>query len=632
MKINFFNSGYIGNMKYKDTDNSRFNMLKLLPLLMLLLVVSCAQKKPATPEMPEPQAGQNIAPSEQDQTVKAEIPLPDPEPELVTNDEQVVASQEDTTPLTPQEQQALEAKTEIDFDLDLKETKEFKKYFKYYTHTHRKTFQRWLKRAEPFLPYVRKVFKERGLPEDLVLLPFAESGYNAWAYSRAGAAGMWQFMPFTGRKYGLPVDWWMDARRDPYKSTIAAADYLKVLYDMFGDWYLALAAYNAGEGKIARALKKSGTDDFFELSKKNHKLSYRVRLRSETKNYVPKFLAICKIFQNLEALGFEPVSWDKELELKQFEVPGGVDLLSFAKASGLSWNEFKRLNPAFRRTISPPKVKSVAYVPMQSVAGAEKFLANPKIGKYSGFQAYRVRSGDSWWNISRKFGIPISELKKLNNRYSNLLKPGQRLLIPAPGFKSNRTSTYAKTKYLNKNSSTYTVQKGDNLWDISQAFNVSVNTIKRANGLRSSRLKIGQKLHIPDLSPKQAKQSTAQAAQLKKKVVASTKTSVYTVRRGDTLWDISRRYGVSVNTLMRSNGLRTKKLSIGQKLRIPSNSSATEDVTAQATKQHYVVKKGDTVWSISRKMGISPYDIMKWNRLTKRSKIYPGDSLELYIQ
>jgi len=232
----------------------------------------------------------------------------------------------DEAPLTAEEQEALQTEPELAFELDAMETQEVLNHFRYFTHHEqgRKHFTVWLERSERYLPYVRRVFAERGLPLDLVYLPFVESGYNPKAISRAGASGMWQFMPFTGKKFGLEVGWWVDERNDPYKATHAAADYLTVLYAEFGDWYLALAAYNAGEGRIRRAIQSTGCDDFFDLSKQQRYSSSKRRqipyLPKETRNYVPKLIAVLKIMRNLDELGFEQPDWGQEQDLVQVRV------------------------------------------------------------------------------------------------------------------------------------------------------------------------------------------------------------------------------------------------------------------------------------------------------------------------
>ena len=170
-------------------------------------------------------------------------------------------------PLTEQEKKALASRGAIQFNLDVADNEEVQMFLQYFTMDKKGTMEKWLQRAEPQLPYVRAVLASYNLPPDLIVLPFIESGYSTMAYSPVGAGGMWQFMPYTGRRFGLTVNWWVDERRDPYKSTVAAAKYLTKLYQMFGDWNLALAAYNAGEGKISRVMAASGQCDFFDIAK-----------------------------------------------------------------------------------------------------------------------------------------------------------------------------------------------------------------------------------------------------------------------------------------------------------------------------------------------------------------------------
>ncbi|WP_084407492.1 LysM peptidoglycan-binding domain-containing protein [Maridesulfovibrio bastinii] len=529
----------------------------MLPIFIFLLIFSgCAPKKTA-PVDPSLNVCTNA-------TEVSETDLPDSgaevlEPEVDPSPSDVKEQSEN---LTPQEHKVLLSDSGIEFNLNEHDTKEVQQYFTFFTHKARKTFARWLDRAENFLPYVREQLSENGLPQDVAMLPFAESGYNAWAYSRVGAAGMWQFMPYTGRKYGLRVDWWVDERRDPYESTKAAIKYLTDLHEMFGDWYLAFAAYNAGEGKISRALKKTGCENFFELTRMNHKLSYRHRLRKETKNYVPKFIAISKIFKNLTELDFQKIDWDAAPKMVHLKVPGGTDLLALANACGLKWKEFLKYNPHFRRQVSPPDSKSNVHLPVALQADASEYISSPGSRPFAGYSRYKIRRGDSWYRIARRSGIPVRVLKSVNNTRSNLLRPGHYVMIPGRGSKRTFASRTTTRRYAQKRAN-YRVRRGDTLWSISRGYQVSVNTLKRANGLRSSSLKIGQKLYIPDSSASETKLTRSQAAEAKTQVVN------YRVRRGDNLWAIARRFGVKVSALMKWNSLSSKSiLRPGDKIKV----------------------------------------------------------------
>lgn len=450
-----------------------------------------------------------------------------------------------TEELTEAEEKALEAEVGFDFFLDAEETQAMENYFKMFTHTRRDTFEAWLVRSQQFLPYIRGVFEERGLPKDLIFLPFAESGFNAWAYSRAGAAGLWQFMPATGRHYGLRVDWWLDERRNPYKATKSAADYLEKLYNDFNDWYLALAAYNAGEGRVARALERSGHDNYFDLIQGPY-------LARETRNYVPKFLAILKIMHNLEDLGFEPLDWNSAPEIKEVEIKPGTDLMALSRACGMNWEEFRKMNPAFRRQVAPPDSSVLAVVSKDQYQAALDFLDSPDAAPYAGYQRYRVSRGDSWWRIARRFGVPVSVLKSVNNTRSNLLRIGQHVIVPAgaSAIASNATAQdYARKR------GTYIVQRGDTLSEISERFRVKLSTLMASNGISSPRsLRAGQKLYIP--GPIQAQDQGA------------AREVHYRVRRGDTLWDIARRFGVGTSELQRWNNISGSRIRPGDRLRV----------------------------------------------------------------
>lgn len=466
------------------------------------------------------------------------------------------------SPLTAAERKALDSPTQVQFVLDIEETKEVELYFRYFTHDARDRFTAWLKRSELYLPYVRDVFVSHGLPHDLIFLPFIESGYNPMAYSRAGAGGMWQFMPGTGRLYDLTFDWWVDQRRDPYLSTHAAAAHLAKLYDMFNDWNLALAAYNAGEGRISRAMQRSGTDNYFDLAGIDNLLA------RETRHYVPKFMAVLKIVQNLEELGFEPINWDNSPKVVALDVKGGTDLVALAKTCGLDWETFRRLNPAFRRQVSPPGRKMPVYVPENAREKAVAFLGKPSSRPYEGFDRYQVRRGDSWWALSNRFNVPVDVLKQINNRNNNTLSVGESLMVPRSAgtgvaAASPVESSISSTRNLAQQRANYVVQRGDTLWSLSRKFGVAVSSLAQANGLQNQHsLKVGQRLYIPRHTPETTR--TASKSQS-----GSGQVVQYRVRPGDTLWQIAQRFGVTTANLVAWNRLpRSGLIRPGDNLKI----------------------------------------------------------------
>lgn len=483
----------------------------------------------------------------------AQVPLPelDPDGDSVGDpplDVSYRALVGHRSPLTAAERRALESPTGVQFVLDIKETEKVEFYFHYFTHNARDRFSAWLKRAELYLPYVRDVFTSHGLPHDLIFLPFIESGYNPMAYSRAGAGGMWQFMPGTGRDHGLIFDWWIDQRRDPYLSTHAAAAYLARLYDMFNDWHLALAAYNAGHGRISRAMQRTGKDNYFDLAGVNNLLA------RETRHYVPKFMAVLKIVQNLEELGFEQINWDRSPSLVAFEVKGGTDLAALARTCGMDWDTFRQLNPAFRRQVSPPGRKTTVYIPEDSRHIAAAFLSTAASRPYEGFGRYQVRRGDSWWTLSKRFNVPIDELKRVNDRTGNTLGIGESLMVPksasaSVAAASQVESTVSSARELARQRANYVVQSGDTLWSLSRRFGVAVSSLAQANRLKNQHsLQVGQRLHIPRHSPG----TPARAARLASQ---SGQVVQYRVRPGDTLWRIAQRFGVTTANLTAWNKL-----------------------------------------------------------------------------
>lgn len=298
----------------------------------------------------------------------------------------------------------------------------------------RNRFEQWLLRFSRYRPLVENIFAEFDLPSDLVNLSLVESGFNPYAYSRAKATGPWQFMKGTGQLYGLRIDHYVDERRDPIKSTVAAARYLRDLYDLFGAWPLAMAAYNAGEGKVMRALQKAQAESFSDISKTK-------LIRLETKQYVPRIMAATIIAKNLDQYGFtqDPVP------LHQFEevvVTRPLHFRAIANVTGIPYAELRLLNPELRRDATPPN--DAAYhlkVPVGTSAKVVELINRVPTYKFPPLRAesrhvkidtarrYRVRMGDTLEKVSRRFHVPLKTLKTLNHLSSPVIKAGELLVI-----------------------------------------------------------------------------------------------------------------------------------------------------------------------------------------------------------
>jgi membrane-bound lytic murein transglycosylase D len=356
-------------------------------------------------------------------------------------------------------------------------------------------FALWLGRSGKYIRMMKNILKEEGLPEDIAFLPLIESGFNTRAYSRRSAAGPWQFIAGTAKRYGLKVNWWVDERRDPVKSTRAAARYLIDLHKMFDSWSLALAAYNAGENKIKRALRKTRHSDYWGLLRTRY-------IKRETKNYVPKFIAARLIAVNPEQHGFDDVRYEEEFVYDEVPIRTPLTLDVIAKCAGTTIKTVKELNPELRRWSTPPVRKYTLRVPRGS---REKFLerlaAIPKEKRFT-FRKYKVRKGDTVSEISQKMGVPIRAIinyNKLGRRA--LIRKGQILVLPVPmGGKKEIVMEDLPTASLGngREARVYTVRWGDTLSGISKVTGVSSSTIIAYNKIKNkSRIMAGQKLLIP---------------------------------------------------------------------------------------------------------------------------------------
>jgi len=316
-------------------------------------------------------------------------------------------------------------KKEPAFDIPIVINAKVEQSIKYFQTTIREKFVTWLGRSEKYIPFMKNLLKEYGLPEDLVYLSLIESGFNPYAYSRAKAVGLWQFISLTGKRYGLKVNWWVDERRDPEKSTIAAAKYLKDLYEMFSCWYLAAAGYNAGEYKIIKAIKRYRTEDFWKLTQHRY-------LKRETKDYVPLMIAAAIVAKDPEKYGFIDVEYQEPLRYEDVKVPELTDLSLIAKACEISLDEIKDLNPELRRGVTPPN--ETEYEIKIPFGKKDLFLKNfealQPLEKFQ-FKTHPVKKGETLKGIARQYRVDLEPLLEINhlNKTSQISK-GMTLLIP----------------------------------------------------------------------------------------------------------------------------------------------------------------------------------------------------------
>jgi membrane-bound lytic murein transglycosylase D len=427
--------------------------------------------------------------------------------------------------------------------------------------------QRVMERARPILPFVLDELEKRGLPTELALLPIVESAYQAFAYSHGRASGMWQIIPSTGRFLGLKQNWWYDGRRDIIESTRAAINYLDSLAKQFnGDWELALAAYNAGPGKIRNAVrynkKRKRPTDFWHLTK----------IRKETRDYVPKMFALKELFANPDKYQLDLVPVGNQVSYEVVELDGQIDLALAADLAGISVNQLYQLNPAFNRWATAPKGPHRLLLPREK---AEKFrteVAKVPPSKRINWVRHKIKTGETLSQISQRYRSSVSLIKQVNNIRGTNIRAGKYLTVP--------TAT--------KSLKTYTLSENSR--------KASIQNTNRAGTKR---------IHI--------------------------------VRSGQSLWSISRSYGVSTQALAKWNAMAPiDTLRVGQKLVIWTRGNLSQTVSVNQTRPsnalhalRYTVRKGDSLYRIADRFNIRVSDIRRWNRVGKY--LQPGQKLKLYV-
>jgi len=418
-------------------------------------------------------------------------------------------------------------------------------------------------RAEPYLYNIIEEVKAKELPGEYALLPAIESGFRAHAYSHARAAGLWQFIPSTGRMFNLQQNWWYDGRRDVHASTKAATLYLDKLAARFdGDWLLALAAYNAGGGNVSRAIRRND-----KLNKASDYWS--LKLPKETTRYVPKLLALAKIFANADAYGIKLKKLEHTPYFSVVNIGSQLDLAKAAELSELELDELFLLNPGLNRGFTPPNGPHHLLIPVAKVPEFEKKLALLPASERVKWQRHKIKSGENLSVIAQHYKVKTSVLRSVNKIKNNQIRAGKYLYIPISKTANNINNPFVRQdiSYASSRHPVYTVKSGDNLWSIARKLDLHSKDIARWNriGLRTP-LRIGQKLQI--------KQKTKVTKGLSRNRSAHLQSIHYTVRSGDSLSSISAKFNVRVNDLRRWNKRSLNKyLKPGQRLMVKVDTS-----------------------------------------------------------
>ncbi len=497
----------------------------------------------------------------------------------------------------------------------------------------------WLSRAEHYLPMYKKMFADSGLPTDLAYLPLIESAFNPKAYSYAHASGIWQFISETGSRYGLRKNFWVDERRDPVKSTRSAISYLKKLYGDFGDWYLALAAYNRGEGGVARAIKRAGTDNYWDLN-----------LPKQTEDYVPHFLAALMIAKNPECFHYT-VTPQSPFDHDIIPIGECIELNKIAKGIGVEQNYLKELNPHILRWCTPPNMDSVQLIlPARKADVYKTFYASLTDEDKVNWYRYTIHPGDNLSSIAARFGTTVSAIKSINNLRNSRIIAGKHLLIPITVSETSgavvqhaRVSTASTEQPSPKSGKrlTYRVKKGDTVSEIAKIFDIDTKSVLQWNNLPSARaLRAGAllTLYAPDRE-REGKATKARNAEILSDT-AGTIPGTHIVSAGDNLYRIASGFGISTKTLAAWNDLDEKSLlHPGDTLRLryrpsgkktnspePEKKAQTVDFDNGTT---YRVSSGDNLSKIADLFNVELLSLMSHNGLSRKSVLRPGMLLKI---
>ncbi len=433
-------------------------------------------------------------------------------------------------------------------DLPLMMTDQVAGFINFYSNRGRGVLERALARSGRYDEMIRRILKEEGVPQDLIYLAQAESGFHPLAVSRVGARGMWQFMGSRAKGYGLQRNFWVDERQDPEKSTRAAAHHLKDLYAQFGDWYLAMAAYNSGPGRVQSAVKRTGYADFWELYRRNV-------LPKETRNYVPIILAVTIMAKNPEQYGLDDVNRDQPIPSDTVRIDYPIDLRLVAQCVNASLDDLQDLNPSLLRLTTPKDRPFELHLPAGTKSDFETAVAAIPVDKRLWWRYHDVKPGDTLASLARSYHTTAKSISEANQLDDSSLDGESRLVIPMAANKYSDTGAYARRI------TRYRVRKGDTVETVAENFSVPPKMVRGWNRLKGNSL-AGRKvlyLHLPVTPGTQATHVASKSKKSTKATVksasASAKTGVvqHRVKQGETLYSIANAYNTTVAALQRYN-------------------------------------------------------------------------------
>lgn len=432
-------------------------------------------------------------------------------------------------------------------------------YVNVYQTRLRNWFSNALLRGAPYVPKMQAIFRDEGVPPSLVYLAIVESAFNPNAVSRARAVGMWQFIQGTAKRYDLAIDFWEDQRKDPEMSARAAAKYLKDLHVLFGDWQLALAAYNAGEGTIQRYTDRSPEGDFWKLRKTRY-------VRRETREYVPAIMAAIMLANNPKAYGFEVPPEGPAASTASIAIAEPTDLRVLAKCAQVPVEQLQDLNPSLKRLMTPPRTFDLK-IPASHLDGFQARLDATPAQERIAVATHIVKKGETLAKIALTYNVPAEAIRLANRLPGRSVHADETLVIPL-GVAASDPSLYADEREANRRGSrVYKVRKGDTLSSVSRRTGVPVDQIQALNDLSPDMLQPGQRLVLAGPSKPQAKAASSKA---KPGLGEGRKERIYHVQEGDNLWDLARKYGTTVDSICRANRIsQGRRLHVGDTLIIP---------------------------------------------------------------